>query len=127
MITALQSLLHDLPYLPIERVQLLALELQRARQVLAVMIALVLAAPILLATAWIALWVRIATALVDAGLARGWVALLTLVLNTVAAAAALWRARSMNHLLTLPATMRRLTVAPATPTPPESDVAVRTP
>ena len=127
MFAALQSLLHDLPYLLSERVQLLALELQRATQALAVMIALALAATILLTTAWIALWVGIAAALVDAGLAHGWVVLLILVLNVAAAVFALWRARAMSQLLTLPATMRRLTVAPAMPTPPESDVAARTP
>ena len=100
----LQSLWADLPGLVSDRVHLLAL---------AVMVALVIGAAVLVATAWLALWAGIAAALVEAGLAWGWAFLIVLVLNLGGAALALWRAKSLAHLLTLPATMRRLTVAPS--------------
>ena len=109
----LQSLWADLPGLVSDRVHLLALELERAGLALAVMVALVIGAAVLVATAWLALWAGIAAALVEAGLAWGWAFLIVLVLNLGGAALALWRAKSLAHLLTLPATMRRLTVAPS--------------
>lgn len=125
-----QALWRDLPGLLSDRVHLLALELKRASQALALMIGLVVGAVVLAATAWLALWVGITAALLETGLAWGWVFLIVLVLNLGGAAFALLRARSLAHLLTLPATVRRLTVAPvagglrpsvapaATPSPP---------
>lgn len=107
------SLWADLPGLLSDRVRLLALELKRAGLALAVMVALVIGAAVLVATAWLALWAGIAAALIEAGLAWGWAFLIVLMLNLAGAAFALLRAKSLAHLLTLPATMRRLTVAPA--------------
>ena len=109
----LRSLLENLPHLISDRVHLLTLELRRAMQALALMVVLMIAAAVMLVTAWLALWVGLAAALIQAGLAWGWVLLLVLLLNGGAALAALMRARSMTHLLALPATKRRLTVAPA--------------
>lgn len=110
VLASLQSLLHDLPQLLGQRVNLLSLEMRRAMQALAVMAGMVLAAAVLLATAWIALWWGIAATLLDAGLARHWVALLVLMLNALVAGVLLWRALSMTHLLALPATVRSLTM-----------------
>ena len=106
----MQSLLHDLPQMLGTRVTLLSLELRRAMQALALILGLVLAAAVLLATAWIALWWGVAAALLDAGLARHWVALLVLLLNAGTAGALLLWARAKTPLLALPATVRSLTV-----------------
>jgi len=122
-LASLQSLLHDLPQLLSGRVHLLALELRRALQALALLVSLVLVAAVLLATAWLALWAGIAAALIDAGIARAWVAVIVLLLNAGAAGGALLYARSKTHLLALPATMRRLTVAAAPGTSPASEAA----
>jgi hypothetical protein len=108
----LQALWLDLPGLVSDRVHLLTLELKRAGGALAVMLGLVIGAAVLASTAWIALWVGIAAALLHWGLAWGWVFLIVLALNLGGAVFALLRARSLAHLLTLPATVRRLTVAP---------------
>lgn len=117
-----KGLLQELPGLVSDRVHLLALELRRSAQALAMMVGLVLAAAILGATAWVALWIGLAAALIEAGLAWGWVLLIVLALNIGAAVFALMRASSLAHLLTLPATVRRLTVAPpeSPPTPSTS-------
>lgn len=108
----LQALWIDLPGLVSDRVHLLTLELKRAGGALALMLGLVIGAAVLASTAWIALWVGIAAALLHWGLAWGWVFLIVLALNLGGAAFALLRAKSLAHLLTLPATVRRLTVAP---------------
>jgi len=110
VIASLQSLLHDLPQVVSERVTLLSLELRRAMRALALLVALVIGAAVLLATAWIALWMGVAAALLDAGMARHWVALLVLVLNAGAALGLLLMASSKTRLLALPATVRSLTV-----------------
>ena len=108
---ALQSLLHDLPQVLGARVTLLSLELRRAMRALALLVALVLGAAVLLATAWIAAWWGVAAALIDAGLARHWVALLVLALNAGSAIGLLLYARAITHLLALPATVRSLTMS----------------
>ena len=107
------ALWRDLPGLLSDRVLLLSLELKRAGKALAVMIGLIVAAAVLAGTFWVALWVGIAAALLQAGLAWGWVLLIVLAINLGGIAYALLRAKSLAHLLTLPATVRRLTVAPA--------------
>lgn len=116
----LTALLQELPGLVSDRVHLLALELKRAGQTLTRLIALVLGAAILLATAWIALWGAVAATLVEAGLGWGWACVVVLLLNLGAACAALLKAKRIAPLLGLPATLRHLTIArsaPATPDP----------
>jgi Putative Actinobacterial Holin-X, holin superfamily III len=112
VLQTLQALWLDLPGLVSDRVHLLTLELKRAGGALALMLGLVIGAAVLASTAWIALWVGITAALLHWGLAWGWVFLIVLVLNLGGAFVALLRAKSLAHLLTLPATVRRLTVAP---------------
>lgn len=114
------DLLRELPGIVSDRVHLLTLELQRARGALGQMIVLGVAAALLALTAWFALWVGLALAAVAAGLAWGWILLLILALNIGGAWAAVARIRKLAVLLTLPATVRRLTVAPpaARPAPP---------
>jgi hypothetical protein len=113
----LKSVLGDLPGLVSDRVQLLALELQRAGLALAQIIALTTAAAILASTAWLALWTGAAFALVQAGLTWGWALAAVSLLNLGAAALAMWRARALLRWLALPATFRHLTL-PAAPEPP---------
>lgn len=94
-----------------ERVQLLALELKRARQALVVIAALVVVAALLMLTAWFVLWGAIVAALIATGLAWGWAILIVLIVNAGGAVAALLYASSLGRFLALPATMRHLTLA----------------
>jgi hypothetical protein len=110
-------LLRDLPGMVSDRVHLLALELKRSGLALAQMIGLVVAAGVLLCTAWLALWTGIGVALVQAGVAWGWTLLLILLINLGAAWLAVKRALALARFLALPATLRRLTLS--TPTPPQ--------
>jgi hypothetical protein len=116
----LKSVLGDLPGLVSDRVQLLALELQRAGLALAQIVALATVAAILASTAWLALWTGAAFALVQAGLTWGWVLVAVILLNLAAAALAVRRARALLRWLALPATFRHLTL-PAAPEPPAPD------
>ena len=120
-IEALRSIWHELPGLVSDRVDLLALEVQRAGRALAQMVAMVVAAAILGVTAWLALWAGIAVGLVELGLHWSLSLLLVLALNAVTAVLAVMRLRSLLPLLRLPATRRHLapgrTTEPAAPTP----------
>lgn len=106
------DLLQELPGLISDRVHLLTLELQRARQALGQMIALAVAAALLALTAWFVFWIGLTAAAVEAGLAWGWMLLLVLALNVGGAWAAVTRIRRLAGLLAFPATTRRLTIAP---------------
>ena len=116
LLTNVKQLLRELPGLVSDRVHLLALELKRSGLALAQMVGLVVAAGVLLCTAWLALWAGIGIALVQAGLAWGWALLLILLLNLGAAWLAVKRALSLVRYLALPATLRRLTLR--SPEPP---------
>ena len=106
---AIGALFADLPGLLTDRVRLMSLELRRASNALGQMVALGLLAAILVATAWIALWVGLAAACIALGLAWPWVVLLVLFVNLAAAAWAALRIKALAPLLALPATLRRLT------------------
>ena len=106
---AIGALFADLPGLLTDRVRLLSLELQRASNALGQMVALGLLAAILVATAWLALWVGLAAGCIALGLAWPWVVLLVLFVNLSAAAWAMLRIKALAPLLALPATLRRLT------------------
>ena len=118
---AIGALFADLPGLLSDRVHLLSLELQRASNALGQMVALGLLAAILVGTAWIALWVGLAAALLALGLAWPWIVLLVLCVNLGAAAWAVARVKALAPLLALPATVRRLTDSDALERPDESD------
>ncbi len=118
---AVGALFADLPGLLSDRVHLLALELRRASGALGQMVALGLLAAILLATAWITLWVGLAAAFLAVGLAWPWIVLLVLFVNLAAAAWALLRVKALAPLLSLPATLRRLTDSDAADRRGESD------
>jgi uncharacterized membrane protein YqjE len=118
---AVGALFADLPGLLTDRVHLLSLELQRASNALGQMVALGLLAAILVATAWLALWVGLAAAFLAVGLAWPWIVLLVLVINLGAAGWAILRVKALAPLLALPATLRRLTDSGAPERPPEDD------
>ncbi len=109
----LKSLTGDLIGQVSGRVHLVALELRRARQALLQMVVLVIAAGIFMATAWIAFWVVVVTLAVASGLSWYGAVALVLFLNMVGGWLAFRRARALSVYLTLPATVRRLTVAPS--------------
>jgi hypothetical protein len=111
----LSQLLHELPGIVSDRVHLLSLELRRASRALAELVALVVGAAVLLITAWLALWGGLAAGAVALGLPWGWALVGVLLINLGAALWAVQRARSLAELLTLPATVRRLTVPPRSP------------
>jgi hypothetical protein len=107
-----KQLLRELPGLVSDRVHLLALELKRSGLALAQMVGLIVAAGVLLCTAWLALWAGIGLALIEAGLAWGWTLVLILLVNLGAAWLAVKRALALARYLALPATLRRLTLGP---------------
>ncbi|MBK1616519.1 hypothetical protein CKO44_24050 [Rubrivivax gelatinosus] len=115
----LQSVLAELPGLIGDRVELFALELQRAGRALAQIVALIVAAAVLGVTAWLALWAGITLALLEAGLHWAPALLLVLAANLAAALLALARVRSLLPQLALPGTRRHLVPGAArTPAPP---------
>ncbi len=115
------ALFADLPGLLSDRVHLLSLELRRASNALGQMVALGLLAAILIATAWIALWVGLAAAFLAVGLAWPWIVLLVLFINLSAAVWAAMRVKALAPLLALPATLRQLTSAGASERRDESE------
>jgi uncharacterized membrane protein YqjE len=118
---AVGALFADLPGLLSDRVHLLSLELRRASNALGEMVALGLLAAILIATAWLTLWVGLAAAFLAVGLAWPWIVLLVLFVNLSAAVWAVMRVKALAPLLALPATLRRLTDSDALMGAPETD------
>ena len=116
----LMGLVNDIPGLISDRVRLLALELRRARQSFAQMALMVIVAAILAATAWVAFWALVAVALVATGVPWYGVFLLIVVLNCGGAWIAIRRAQALIEDLTLPATLRCLTMAPSPSAPSDS-------
>ena len=121
VVEAIKALLAELPALFSDRVHLLALEMKRASHALAQIIALLVAAAIFAATAWAALWAGLILLLLRTELSLGPVLLIVLAINLVAAVMALMGIRKLARWLTLPATVRRLTLLPsAAPSPSPS-------
>jgi len=112
---------HELPGLISDRIELLSLELQRAGQVLAQIVALIVAAAILAVTAWLALWGGVMVALIGAGLHWAAASSIVLVINLGACWWAVARVRTLAPRLHLPATRRHLTLSqPSTASQPHS-------
>jgi len=108
----LRALWRELPGLVSDRVELLSLELHRALQALAQIVALLVAMAVLGVTAWLAMWAAIVKLLVTAGMPWAVALLVAIAVNVLAIVAALLRVRSLLPMLKLPATRRHLTVAP---------------
>lgn len=118
---SLQGLLQELPGLISDRVELLSLELQRAKQVLAQIVALIVGAAILAVTAWFALWGGVMVALINEGVHWAAASMIVLVINLGACWWAVARVRALAPLLRLPATRRHLTLSqPTAPLQPPS-------
>lgn len=112
LLEQLQSLWRELPGLVSDRVELLSLELQRAVQALAQIVALMVAVAILGVTAWLVLWAGAIRLLVAKGMPWEAALLLAIVINGLAIVAALQRVRSLLPKLRLPATRRHLMLTP---------------
>lgn len=112
------SLLHDVPRAVSDRVHLAALELRRARHAFLRMVVLAILAAILAATAWLAFWAAIVMGLLALDIPLYGVAILVLLLNGLGAWFAIRAASALTDDLTLPATVRRLTVRSSTASQP---------
>jgi hypothetical protein len=110
LLDLVQGLLHEVPGLISDRVELLSLELSRAGAALGKIVALTVAVAILGITAWTALWVGVVMGLL--ALDWHWAAALGVVVlgNAGALAWALLQMRRLAGLLKLPATRRHLTL-----------------
>jgi hypothetical protein len=105
----MKELWRELPGLVTDRVDLLALELQRAGVAMVKLAILVVAATVLSVTVWLLAWATAITAMVDAGLP----VVLALALMLVVNAAAVWwawvQAQALLKRVNLSATFRHLT------------------
>jgi uncharacterized membrane protein YqjE len=122
LIELARGVLHDLPGLIGDRVELFSLELRRAGIALVKVLAMTVVAAILGVTAWLAMWSILVGLLMAAGwhwaLANG----LVLLINIGAAVWAVYRVRALMKLLSLPATRQHLMVGTAaTPRSPETE------
>ena len=110
LIDLARGVLHDLPGLIGDRVELFSLELHRAGIALVRMLAMTVVAAILGVTAWLAMWSILVGLLMAAGwhwaAANGLVALI----NLTAAIWAVRRVRALMKALSLPATRHHLMV-----------------
>jgi uncharacterized membrane protein YqjE len=97
------------------RVELLSLELAAALRAAAQIAMLAVAAAIVAVTAWLGLWAVVAGLLVAAGASWMLALAIVIVINAVAAFFAVQRARALVPCVTLAATRRHLTRAPAAP------------
>ena len=103
-----QDVMAMLPGLVGDRLELLALELQRAGRAIVHVMALVVATAILGTTAWLALCAGLGLMLVTMGLSWPLALLAVLLVNLALAWAAVTRARRLLVNLGLPATRRHL-------------------
>jgi hypothetical protein len=126
LLDSLQALLHELPGLISDRVELLALELARAGRALARIVAWLVAIAIVGVTAWLALWAGLVVGLIQAGLHWAWALLIVLAINLVAVAIGLKQVRRLATRLSLPATRRHLTIAGSVRPPPEPPAPIPT-
>lgn len=123
LLQSLQAVWRELPGLINDRVDLLALEVQRAGKALMQILALVVVAAILAVTAWLALWGVVVGLLMTLGLHWSLALLGALLVNVGAAWWAVARVRSLTPALRLPATRRHLTFSPS----PQPDGAAQRP
>lgn len=110
LIGLVRDVLHDLPGLIGDRVELLSLELHRAGLALVKVLALTVAAAILGVTAWLGLWSLAVGLLVVAGWHWAAANALVVLINIGAAAWAVLRARKLMTHVGLPATRQHLSL-----------------
>jgi len=114
----LHALWRELPGLVSDRVELLSLELHRAVQALAQIVALLVAMAVLGVTVWLVLWAAVVRLLVGAGMPLALALLVAVAVNGLAIVAALLRVRQLLPRLKLPATRRHLMITPDLPPDP---------
>ena len=107
------SLLHELPGLVRDRLELMGLEVKRAAGVLVTMVLMVVAAAIMAMTAWALLWALLVSLMVLAGVLPWGALSIALAVNVAVAAVLLWQARLRWAQLDLPATRRHLSFTPS--------------
>ena len=107
--STVQSLFDAIPRLISDRVTLLSLEMRRAMRALAIITGLVIGAAVAFATAWTALWLGVASALIEAGVTGAMVAIAVVLFNLALAGVLIFSACAQAHFLGLPATVRCLT------------------
>lgn len=117
LLQTLLSLGRELPGLLSDRVELLALELQRAGAALLQIVVLLVAAAILGVTVWLVLWAGIVALLLALGLQLPSALLILLLFNAGTAWLVVRRVRALLPRLRLSATHRHLMLSP----PPEHD------
>ena len=100
---------NELPRLIGDRVDLLGLELERAKHALGRIVALTLALAVFAVTAWFALWGVVVFALVAYGLSPTLALLITLAVQVIACGIVVARVLRLLPKLSLPATRRHLT------------------
>lgn len=103
-----QSLFDAIPRLISDQVTLLSLEMRRALRAVAIIAGLVIGAAVAFATAWTALWLGVASALIEAGVAGATVAIAVVLFNLALAGVLIFWARAQAHFIGLPATVRCL-------------------
>jgi uncharacterized membrane protein YqjE len=113
----LKAMWQEVPGLLSDRVELLSLELERARGALVRIVALTVAAAVLGVTSWLLLWAAAIFGLLALGLDILWTLLLVLGVNVVATLWVVALARAQFPRLGLPATRRHLTVKPVSEQP----------
>lgn len=115
LVQAVRRLINDLPGLLSDRAHLFSLEVTRASAALGQMLGFYAMAALGGLTAWAAIWGGLVATLIHFNVPWGWAVALVIAANLVLVFYALRRAASMKHLLTLPATMRSLTVTHMNP------------
>ncbi len=110
LIELARSVLHDLPGLIGDRVELFSLELNRAWLALVKVLALTVAAAILGVTAWLGLWSMVGGLRMAAGWHGAAANALVVLINLGAATWAVLRVRKLMTHLSLPATRQHLSL-----------------
>ena len=107
--STVKSLFDAIPRLISDRVTLLSLEMRRAMRALAIITGLVIGAAVAFATAWTALWLGVASALIVAGVTGATVAIAVMLFNLALTGVLIYWIRAQAHFIGLPATVRCLT------------------
>ena len=92
--STIKSLFDAIPRLISDRVTLLSLEMRRAMRALAIITGLVIGAAVAFATAWTALWLGVASALIEAGVTGATVAIAVVLFNLALAGVLIFWARA---------------------------------
>lgn len=110
LVAALRRIVDEAPGLVSDRVRLLALELERAKDVFVALVGLFVVVVVLGLSAWLFLCVAAIASLHEAGIEWRFGAAIVAAVNLIGVALAVRMALARVPLLTLPATLRHLTL-----------------